>query len=122
MTWADRGNPPKVQKYAFVERSYAVESDDETELAPDNGANDSPGPKKRKDWKPPESKLDPAIQDLMRLVFNQRYFDAAMLALNYDADKLPMGKLNKAAITRGVQALKDLTELFDNPSLAANVH
>lgn len=49
----------------------------------------------------------------MTLIFNQQYFDATMSALNYDANKLPLGKLSKATIARGFQALKDLSTLLD---------
>jgi poly [ADP-ribose] polymerase len=54
----------------------------------------------------------------MELIFNQQYFQQAMSSLNYDANKLPLGKLSKATITRGFQQLKDLAALFDDPSLA----
>jgi hypothetical protein len=37
-----------------------------------------------------------------------------MTALNYDANKLPLGKLSKGTIARGFQALKDLSVLIDN--------
>jgi poly [ADP-ribose] polymerase len=45
-------------------------------------------------------------------------FAATMTALNYDVNKLPLGKLSKSTITRGYQALKDLSALLDNASLA----
>ena len=41
-----------------------------------------------------------------------------MTDLNYDVNKLPLGKLSKQTITRGYQALKDLSALLDNASLA----
>lgn len=41
-----------------------------------------------------------------------------MTALNYDANKLPLGKLSKATITRGFQQLKNLAALMDDSSLA----
>lgn len=66
----------------------------------------------------PESKLAPAIQELMKLIFNQQYFAATMTDLNYDVNKLPLGKLSKHTITRGYQALKDLSALLDDASLA----
>jgi poly [ADP-ribose] polymerase len=56
----------------------------------------------------------------MELIFNQKYFDAAMASLNYDAAKLPLGKLSKATITRGYELLKELSNLLDDPTLAAN--
>jgi len=56
----------------------------------------------------------------MKLVFNQVYVAATMQELNYDVNKMPLGKLSKNTITRGYQALKDLSALLDNPSLAQN--
>lgn len=116
LAWADRGNDPKPNKYAFVERSYNEDSsDDEAE----DGAN---GVKKEEDEEEPviESKLDKATQDLMALIFNQQYFLQTMANLNYDANKLPLGKLSKATITRGFQQLKDLAALMDDSDLAAS--
>jgi poly [ADP-ribose] polymerase len=118
LAWADRGKDPKPGKYAFIERNYE-ESDDE-DSDDENTAGAADKGKKSSHWKPPESKLDPAVQNLMKLIFNQSYFNAAMSSLNYDANKLPLGKLSKATITRGFQALKDLSALIDDSSLAAN--
>lgn len=41
-----------------------------------------------------------------------------MAELNYDANKLPLGKLSKATILRGFEQLKSLSALFDDPTLA----
>lgn len=41
-----------------------------------------------------------------------------MESLNYDANKLPLGRLSKHTIMRGFQALKDLSTLLNNLSLA----
>jgi poly [ADP-ribose] polymerase 2/3/4 len=57
---------------------------------------------------------------LMELIFNQDYFQATMAALNYDSEKLPLGKLSKNTITRGWEALKELSDLLDDSSLASN--
>jgi poly [ADP-ribose] polymerase len=62
--------------------------------------------------------LDPAVQNLLQLIFNQQYFQATMTELNYDVKKLPLGKLSKNTIIRGFQALKDLSALLDDMSLA----
>lgn len=56
--------------------------------------------------------------ELMELIFNQKYFQQAMTALNYDANKMPLGRLSKTTILRGFQQLKDLAALFDDNSLA----
>ena len=41
-----------------------------------------------------------------------------MNALNYDVNKLPLGKLSKSTIMRGYQALKDLSNLLNDATLA----
>ncbi len=113
LSWSDRGEKPKPKSYTFIEKSYAVDSDDEDDsVAKDKG-------KQVGSYKPPTSKLLPAVQHLMQLIFNQQFFAAAMQELNYDVNKLPLGKLSKATITRGFQALKDLSALLDDPNMAA---
>lgn len=118
LKWADRRNDPKPGKYAFIERSYVSDSDDDDDDddAKVNGVKDEP----KDEVAMPESTLHPATQELMGLIFNQQYFDATMSDLNYDANKLPLGKLSKTTITRGFQTLKDLGALLDDPSLAAS--
>ncbi|KFX93482.1 hypothetical protein O988_06797 [Pseudogymnoascus sp. VKM F-3808] len=114
--WADRRKDPKPGKYAFIERNYCSDSDDEDEEdSKANGVKSEP----KDELEIPESTLPPATQRLMELIFNQQYFDATMSDLNYDANKLPLGKLSKATITRGFQTLKDLAALLDDPTLAA---
>lgn len=110
LKWADRGEEPKAGKYAYVERSYNPDSDEEDDDA-DAGAD---GDEKDATKPPPaECTLEPPVQNLMKLIFNQSYFDATMSDLNYDANKLPLGKLSKGTIARGFQALKDLSVLLD---------
>ncbi|KAI0387336.1 PARP-domain-containing protein [Hypomontagnella monticulosa] len=115
LSWADRTEPPKPGKYAFIERSYEPDSedDDDEKDGEDVVMKDEP-------QKEPESKLSKPIQELMELIFNQQYFAATMADLNYDAAKLPLGKLSKSTITRGFQALKDLSALLDDPTLATS--
>ncbi|KAF5012989.1 hypothetical protein FDECE_996 [Fusarium decemcellulare] len=118
LTWENRGNDPKPGKYAFVERSYDPDSDDD-----DDDEDDTKAVKKEggEDEAPaPKCTLEKPVKELMELIFNQQYFQATMSSLNYDANKLPLGKLSKATITRGFQQLKDLAALFDDPTLAAS--
>jgi poly [ADP-ribose] polymerase len=61
---------------------------------------------------PVKSMLAAPVQSLMQLIFNQQYMNEAMAALNYDADKMPLGKLSKATINRGFQTLKELAALL----------
>jgi len=112
LAWVDRGNQPKSGKYTFIERTYGDDSDDDE-------PNGTAGVKATEERLPsPESTLARPVQELMELIFNQQYFAATMTELNYDVNKLPLGKLSKFTITRGYQALKDLSALLDDPSLA----
>ncbi|ORY62232.1 poly polymerase catalytic domain-containing protein [Pseudomassariella vexata] len=112
LSWTDRGASPKAGKYTFVERSYDPDSEEE------DGDEDSNNVKTEDDLEVPQSKLTPAVQELMELIFDPQYFAATMSDLNYDAKKLPLGKLSKTTITRGYQTLKDLSALLDNSNLA----
>ena len=117
LRWDDRGDQPKPKKYAYVERSYNPDSDDEADNADeaDAGAVDGSGTKQA----PAKCTLEAPVANLMKLIFNQSYFDATMSDLNYDANKLPLGKLSKGTIARGFQALKDLSVVLDNTDAAS---
>jgi poly [ADP-ribose] polymerase len=120
LNWADRASDPKPKKYAFIERSYDPDSDNEDEdEEPQASAKGAPEEEKPPP-KIPDCTLQEPVQNLMKLIFNQEFFAAAMMSLNYDANKLPLGKLSKTTITRGFQALKDLSALLDDPSLATS--
>jgi poly [ADP-ribose] polymerase len=113
LAWKDRTLDPKPSKYAFVERSYDDESDDgEEEVKKEQDDDDDD------DYKPPECTLPQQVRQVMELIFNQNFFNATMSSLNYDANKLPLGKLSKATILRGFQQLKDLAALMDDPALS----
>src|SRR5687768_10293349 len=80
LAWADRGNNPKAGKYAFVERSYNPDSDDEDD-APQKTKVKGEG--EEDDFEPPECTLEKPVQDLVELIFNTTYMQNAMAALNY---------------------------------------
>lgn len=114
--WEDRMNEPKPGKYAYLERNYE-DSDSEEE----DDAKKAASVKRRgmSVSEPPPSNLDPAVQDVVKLIFNQNFINNAMADLNYDANKLPLGKLSKTTINRGYQALKNLAEVLDDATKAA---
>lgn len=106
LTWEDRMATPKANKYAFIERDYDPDSEDDSSS---QTATAEP------DRKPPPCTLDEPIQKLMQLIFNDRLFAATMLDMNYDNEKLPLGKLSKASIMRGFSTLKDLSAMIQAP-------
>jgi poly [ADP-ribose] polymerase len=106
-----------------VERNYNPDSDDEDDDDEDEdsgNAGDGSGVKKE-DRAAAQSALDKSTQDLMELIFNQQYFTNTMKELNYDANKLPLGKLSKATIARGFQALKDLAAAIDGTGSRSDI-
>lgn len=106
LSWDDRMATPKANKYAFIERDYDSDSEDE---AADKSRLDEAV------RKPPPCTLDNSTQKLMQLIFNDRLFAATMMDMNYDNDKLPLGKLSKASIMRGYSTLKDLSAMIQDP-------
>ncbi|KAF4969972.1 hypothetical protein FSARC_2874 [Fusarium sarcochroum] len=118
LSWENRTDNPKPGKYAFVERSYNPDDDDDDD-EDDKKAVKKEGGEEEDEAPPPECTLEKPVQELMELIFNQKYFQDAMSSLNYDANKLPLGKLSKTTITRGFQQLKDLAALLDDPNLAS---
>ncbi|KAI0353197.1 PARP-domain-containing protein [Trametes cingulata] len=108
--WERRvGMAPKKGKYVWLERAY----DDEEE------SKDTPGKSgessKQDEEKIPDSTLPSEIQTLCRLIFNSSLIDAHLSSMNYDANKLPLGKLAKSTILAGFSALKTLSEVIAQP-------
>ncbi|GMG22769.1 unnamed protein product [Aspergillus oryzae] len=113
LSWDDRLDPPKKGKYTFIERNYEEDSDEED--------GDDKGTAKKNDEEKPEvkSELPEQVQDLMSFIFNQSHFMNTMASMDYDAKKLPLGKLSKRTLRQGFLKLKELSELIADPNLAA---
>ena len=123
LKWEDRSDNPKPNKYAYVERNYDDDDDDQDDNSADAKTAGAESKANEEDEvKPAECTLLPPVQKLMELIFNKKLFAATMTSLNYDANKLPLGKLSKTTISRGFQTLKDLSALFDDPSTAVATH
>lgn len=117
--WADRAEAPKPGKYAYIERSYDPDSDDDEAAGKAGKTGDD------SDDELPQMAdctLEEPVRELMELIFNAKFFSNVMESLNYDANKLPLGKLGKSTITRGFQALKDLSTVLTDPTSAASTY
>ncbi|THH00346.1 hypothetical protein EW026_g2179 [Hermanssonia centrifuga] len=99
------GMVAKKGKYQWIERAF--EDDDDKE---DKSGSSSKGKDKIKEEpeKIPDSKLPLEIQALCKLMFSTKLIDAHLSSMNYDAHKLPLGKLAKSTILNGFAALKEL--------------
>jgi poly [ADP-ribose] polymerase len=118
LCWVHRGDKPKSKKYVFVERSYLADDDEPPAQSGASPDDDNDG---SITYTPPKCTLEPPIQSLMELIFNQKHFAKTMESLNYDVNKLPLGKLSKATITKGFEILKELSAMMSDTSLAQNL-
>ncbi|KAJ7226070.1 poly polymerase catalytic domain-containing protein [Mycena pura] len=118
--WENRvGMVPKAGKYTWIERDYG-DDDEDDDQAP--GGSDSKGKGKKSENSPvPTSKLEPEIQAMtpkyiiLTLTSYTSIIDATLSSMNYDANKLPLGKLAKSTILNGFAALKTLSDVINEP-------
>ncbi|KAJ7293875.1 poly polymerase catalytic domain-containing protein [Mycena rebaudengoi] len=111
--WEDRvGMVAKKGKYTWIERDYGDDDEEDVDMK-DAGSS---GEKKEKAAPIPPSTLEPEIKELCQLIFSTSIIDAHLSSMNYDANKLPLGKLSKSTILRGFSALKTLAEVIANPN------
>ncbi|CUA76808.1 poly [Rhizoctonia solani] len=107
--WKNRRSmQPKKGKYMWLERAYGDEEED-------NGkgkGKEEDGPRA----KTPEPTLGPELLDLANLIFSVSLIQAALSEMNYDANKLPLGKLAKSTILNGFTALKGIAEVLAEPN------
>ncbi|KAJ6573971.1 poly polymerase catalytic domain-containing protein [Mycena vulgaris] len=114
VAWESRvGMVAKSGKYTWLERDYGDEDEDEADDK--KAASGSDSKKKEKAAPIPDSTLEPEVQELCNLIFSTTIIDATLSSMNYDANKLPLGKLAKSTILKGFAALKTLSEVIENP-------
>ncbi|KAI0697472.1 PARP-domain-containing protein [Cytidiella melzeri] len=114
--WEQRhGMVAKNGKYTWLERSF---DDDDKEDVSAVSSNDK-GKEKEKEAPIPPSKLGPELQSLCRLIFSTKLMEAHLSSMNYDAHKLPLGKLAKSTILNGFAALKILSEVLNDANCDA---
>jgi len=105
-SWDDRHLFKSVKgKYDLIQIDYkAKQEEDEAEEK-----------RKKEENKPKkivESKLQPTLRSLVELIFNVSEMEAAMLEMNYDAKKAPLGKLKGDQIKNGYEILKKIEDLI----------
>ncbi|KAJ7480240.1 PARP-domain-containing protein [Mycena galericulata] len=97
--WSDRETAtPQKGKYIWLDREY--DTDSGTSIAQNA----------------PVSILAPEVQTLCNLIFSEDLIDAHLMAMNYNAAKIPLGKLGRTTISKGFSALKRLADVIDEPA------
>lgn len=108
--WENRvGMIPKKGKYMWLARDF-----EEEEMK--SSSADNAGSSNKKEVIIPDSTLEAEVQVLCNLIFSTSLIDAHLSSMNYDANKLPLGKLAKSTILQGFGALKTLAEVIENPN------
>lgn len=98
--WQNRNNlQTKPGKYSIVEMEVDPVKVDQMKAKLGNTVSPKPTL---------PSKLDPVTKSLVDLIFDADMFKDAMTALNVDVQKLPLGALSKAQITKGFKILEHL--------------
>ncbi|KFA79917.1 hypothetical protein S40288_09992 [Stachybotrys chartarum IBT 40288] len=119
LSWDQRDNSPKPGKYVFIERNYYDSDDDAKDPGAFSSQPNTSSSVRTRENSIPKCTLDEPVKQLMELIFNQNHFKATMKALNYDSEKLPLGKLSTTTIKRGFQQLKELAALIDDDASSA---
>ncbi|KAL4370964.1 poly [ADP-ribose] polymerase 1 [Arachis hypogaea] len=76
----------------------------------DYGVNKQVSKKNRNDE---DSKLPPALKELMKMLFNVETYRAAMMEFDINMSEMPLGKLSKSNIQKGFEALTDIQNLLE---------
>lgn len=107
--WSDRENfTAHAGKYTMIEVEHDDEEEDNGEAVVKVDTVDGVSKKKVK-----TCSLDKPTQDLMTLIFSSDMFKEAMQTMNLDIKKMPLGKLSKAQIAKGFDALENLQAALD---------
>lgn len=125
LTWENRLADPVKGKYTFLEKNYDSGSGEDGDDNNEDVAEQSRRSSKASigsgiSTKSVESKLSEPVQRLMSLIFNQGNFNQALSSMDYDATKMPLGKLSKRTLQQGFTALKDLADLVRDPSISVS--
>lgn len=65
------------------------------------------------------SKLDPAVQELTRIIFDTKAMENTLLEFDIDLKKLPLGKISKNIILVAMDTLHQIEAALKNDSQAA---
>jgi poly [ADP-ribose] polymerase len=104
LDWDSRGDKAIPKKYAFIEDNHTC--NDEQEVG-----NKAPGKEAATEILLPESRLDKPIQELMQLIFDEKGFQEAKMALRYESD---LTSLKYEDIRQGFEKLKKVAAQIQN--------
>ncbi|KAJ5781100.1 hypothetical protein N7457_006260 [Penicillium paradoxum] len=113
LKWQNRLDPPKNNKYTFLERNYEEDDEDEAPVKKEKAVKEE-----KECTPPPDSSLSKGLQNLMSFIFNPNHVLETLAAMAYDANKMPLGKLSDRTLKNGFLVLKEISEVMATPTLA----
>eukprot|EP01112_Ceratiomyxa_fruticulosa_P003582 TRINITY_DN138_c0_g1_i5.p1 TRINITY_DN138_c0_g1~~TRINITY_DN138_c0_g1_i5.p1 ORF type:complete len:680 (+),score=156.34 TRINITY_DN138_c0_g1_i5:230-2269(+) len=97
--WNSRASfTPRPGKYTLIEIDYGHDE-------PEKPIVSTKGKEKAITTK---SKLDPKVQELIKLIFDLKMMERTLVELEFDINKMPLGKLTKKQIKEGYEVLKEI--------------
>jgi poly [ADP-ribose] polymerase len=63
-----------------------------------------------------ESKLHDSVQNLLRFIFDMKMIESSVVKVGFNVKKLPLGKLSKATVLKGLTVLKSIENALKNGS------
>ncbi|KAI8347889.1 poly polymerase catalytic domain-containing protein [Mortierella sp. GBAus27b] len=122
-SWADRDNFVKHSgKYHLLPPDDGDSDDEDMDVDGESKGKKGKGKAEEEEEQVvPESKLHPKVQNIVEMIFNTTMMTQQMKELDYDADKMPLGKLAKATILHGYGVLKQISEVINKPSPSMSI-
>eukprot|EP00292_Cryptomonas_paramecium_P007934 CAMPEP_0113719688 /NCGR_PEP_ID=MMETSP0038_2-20120614/35989_1 /TAXON_ID=2898 /ORGANISM="Cryptomonas paramecium" /LENGTH=354 /DNA_ID=CAMNT_0000648159 /DNA_START=8 /DNA_END=1069 /DNA_ORIENTATION=+ /assembly_acc=CAM_ASM_000170 len=109
-SWADRDSLGHIpNKYHYIKASYDFDKDDKKSSGE---GSSGVAAKPSQTQPPPACKLEPGLQNLIKLVCNIDDMTKHMTEIGYDNKKLPLGKLAPATIEEGQRVLSQLSDVI----------
>ena len=106
--WANRDQFQVVSgKYTLLHKDYGADAD---AAAADDDADGADGTGEAK--KPVESALDTRVQSFMALISDISMMKEQMREIGFDAERMPLGKLQKRTILEAYKCLQQLSQIL----------
>lgn len=100
--WENRNEfKPAAGKYTLLEMDHADDGADDAAKTTDGTSSNK------------ECTLEPKLRETVQLIFNNDMFKEGMQNLGLDVDKMPLGKLSKTQVDKGIKVLEELKHAID---------
>lgn len=93
-------------KKGYTEVKMAGAKPDEEVKGEESKDEDSKGGKTK-------SKLDDSLQSLINFIFDMKLIKQSIVSIGYDAERLPLGQLDKETVMQGYRYLREIESVLN---------